>query len=361
MTEKATTRVTRAYVEVSAPYAPVRGRLDAELAFRVCEKRRAAEHRHTAIELADLYGVEYRTPWRLTPNWTVYREMTEGTRFGRLDERRLMVWGPERAVARYLAALPRVLERLEAAATRAARAFGQWRRSLMAQLSGYLDYEDASTLRVRARQFRTEVLGHLVGYLRTGAETGGRDAARPLWEQAATVAAEVWAACPIDPWEVTEEEVQAVLSGAARYTEPSVIEADAVDSVSVADDDEEEMPVTVAVLLTLAGAEQDAPREPAAAGPVRCELPPSCAEFARPANGPQITAGPTSLRRSARTRPAGLRIVPGGTGCGSIIIRHAPPRRRSLPHRPPTARTTGPHTGPVSVRASQTRRKARTR
>ncbi|WP_143065924.1 hypothetical protein [Streptomyces sp. CC53] len=60
---------------------------------------------------------------RVTPSRRtyVYREISEGTRFGRLDERRMIVSGPARNVARYLAALPRVLAGLEAAATRAAR------------------------------------------------------------------------------------------------------------------------------------------------------------------------------------------------------------------------------------------------
>jgi hypothetical protein len=314
MTEKAT-RVTRAYVEVSVPYASVPGRLDAELSFRVGEKRRVLEYRHTAIELAGLYGVECRSPWRLTPNWSVYREMTEGMRFGRLDERRLMVWGPERAVARYLAALPRVLNRLEAAATCAARAFGRWRRSLLAQLAGHLDYEDSSTLRVRAAEFRTEVLGHLVSYLRTGAETGSRDAARPLWEQAAIVAAEVWTACPVEAWEVAEDEVQAVLARAARYTEPSVIEAEPVDSAA---DEDEQTPRAVADFLTAAGPEQQAPRELA---------------------------------------PAGLRIVAGHLGCGSISRPpHAVSRRP--PSRPRAGARSRPQPAPSRTFCT---RKARTR
>jgi hypothetical protein len=356
-TDRAATAVIRSYVQVFTPYAPVPGWLDAELSFGARDKRRAGEHRSAAIELASLYGVEYRTPWRLTPNWTVYREMTDGSSFGRLDERRLTVCGPERAVARYLAALPRVLGRLEAAATRAARAFGQWRRSLLATLAGHLDYEDPGTLRVRARQFRTAVLGHLVGYLRTPAEAGGREVARPLWEQAA-VAAEVWTARPVDPWDVSEEEVQAVLAGAARYTEPWVIEAEPVESTTAV---AEEMPETVADLLAAAGPEQDAPREPTVPGPVRQELAPYRAEFARPVTGPQVTAGPAGPRQTARTVPAGLRIVPRGTACGSIIIRHGPPCRRLLPHRPPTAHTTGPQAGSASVWTPQTRKKARTR
>ncbi len=226
------------------PYAPAPGRLEAELTFPAAEKRRAAEHRRTAADLAGLFGVEYRTPWRLTPNWTVYQEMTYGTKFGTLDERRLIVTGAERAVARYLAALTRVLDELEAAATRAARAFGRWRRSLIATLSGHLDYEDPGTLRVRAREFRTQVLAHLGGYLLTppAPDAARRDSARPLWEQADAVAAEVWHERPVEPWDVPEDEVASVLAGAVRAVDPVVL-VDA-DAEPAAVDDQEPEPET---------------------------------------------------------------------------------------------------------------------
>ncbi len=315
-----TTRVTpsrRTYVEVS--YVNGFGRFEAELSFGASDKRRALEHRSAAVAVTGLYGVEWRTPWALTPGWTVYRELSEGARFGRLDERRMIVSGPARNVARYLAALPRVLAGLEAAATRAARVFGRWRRSLMAVLAGHLDYEDPSTLRVRAREFRTAVLGHLVDYLRTPPAPAASDPARPMWEQAAAVAAEVWADRPVDPWDAPEDEVTAVLTAAGRYTEPSVIEpAPAADHEQEDEDAEGE---------ALAAQDDEHQEHDDPTGEARAEL--TGADHT-----PQVTGPPRSSR--SPYRPGG---IPFGIRCGCLygsIGTRARPRRRPAPAAPPS-------------------------
>lgn len=182
-----------AYVEIPRPFESTPGRFEVELRFPAASKRRAVQHHHVAWALADVHGVEARTPYKVNRRWSVYEEQWgNGERHGGLDYRGLTVQGAPRALAGYLAALVRVLEAVESLATRAVRAFGSWSRSVAAE--AHTEYEDAATMRVRQREFRTDVLAAVVGLL--GAPVvggGGRDSSRPLWEQARAVAVEVWA------------------------------------------------------------------------------------------------------------------------------------------------------------------------
>ncbi|MFK0296329.1 hypothetical protein ACIQU6_38460 [Streptomyces sp. NPDC090442] len=250
----------RTYVDIPRLYAMGPRRLDVELSFPAGNKRRAVEHKHAALELASLYGLSYSTPFKLNPRWSVYQEnWGNGERFGHPDDRRLQVWGPRRAMARYLVALPRVLTAVERLATRAARAFGSWRRSLLTVFSGHLEYEDPTTLAIRAKEFRAEVLTALVGFLRTGVpDAPRRDSSRPLWEQAKAVAAEVWETFGgVDPWHVPEDEVQAQLAR-VPFTEPAIVEDESANDASATT-----VPDTVDELLEMAGPAADAPVEEA--------------------------------------------------------------------------------------------------
>ncbi|MEU5069130.1 hypothetical protein AB0G95_34385 [Streptomyces virginiae] len=181
----------------AAGYVTVRpftagGRTEARLTFPARRAWRAAEHKGAAAEVASLFGLAVSTSRRM---------LADGRPEGREETRVLLVTGAERQVARYLRALPRVLAGLERLATRAARQLGTWRRSLMTVLGGHLDAETPSTLRARARTFRSAVLARLVGFMRTGAPNpSGTDLRAPLWDQVDAVAAEVWAAAPVDPW-----------------------------------------------------------------------------------------------------------------------------------------------------------------
>ncbi|MFE7072634.1 hypothetical protein ACFU96_21385 [Streptomyces sp. NPDC057620] len=182
-----------AFVEIPRPYESAPGRFTVDLAFPAASKRRAKEHHDVAWTLAGVHGVEASTPFKLNPRWSYYKEIS-GTdeRYGGLDDRRLTVQGGPRELSRYLVALVRVVDEVEALATRAVRVFGAWKRSVAAE--PFLEYEDASTLRVRSREFRADVLRALVQGL--GARTRpvrGRDSSRPLWEQQGAVAEEVWA------------------------------------------------------------------------------------------------------------------------------------------------------------------------
>jgi hypothetical protein len=182
-----------AHVEIPRPYESAPGRFTVDLVFPAQSKRRAQQHHDVAWTLADVRGVEASTPYKVNPRWSVYEEnWGNKERHGWLDMRRLTVQGGARAVARYLVALERVLDEVEALATRAVRVFGAWRRSVAAE--PHLEYEDASTMRTRAREFRADVLHALVqglGTPRRGAAE--RDSSRPLWEQYGAVADEVWA------------------------------------------------------------------------------------------------------------------------------------------------------------------------
>ncbi|MGW6979630.1 hypothetical protein ACWGE1_09300 [Streptomyces sp. NPDC054932] len=168
------------------------GRTEARLTFPARRAWRAAEHKGIAAEVASLFGLAVSTPRRM---------LADGRPEGREETRVLLVSGAERQMTRYLRALPQVLAGLERLATRAARQFGAWRRSLMTVLGGHLDAETPTTLRARAREFRSAVLARLAGFMRTGApHPSGTDLRAALWDQVDAVAAEVWAAAPIDPW-----------------------------------------------------------------------------------------------------------------------------------------------------------------
>ncbi|MGV9509379.1 hypothetical protein ACWDQZ_27640 [Streptomyces tendae] len=222
-----------AYVEIPRPYESGPGRFTVELVFPAASKRRAKQHHDVAWTLAGVHGVEAVTPFALNPRWSYYKEIC-GTdeRYGGLDDRHLTVQGVPRALARYLAALSRVLDAVEGLATRAVRAFGAWKRSVTAE--PHLEYEDASTMRVRSREFRADALRALVrGLGAAGADVPRRDDSRPLWEQHGTVAAEVWAQTGgLDLTEAPESEVAAHLARMLP-AEPEQGELFAVESVTV--------------------------------------------------------------------------------------------------------------------------------
>ncbi|MET8768589.1 hypothetical protein [Streptomyces sp. NPDC004658] len=241
---------SRRYVDIPRPYQLSPGRVQADLYFPASAPKRARQQHAVATELARIYGVNATIPALDGP---------DGSIASRLDYRRLKVQGKPRSLARYLAALRRVLTSVERLATRAARAFGSWRRSLLTVLSGQLDDETPSTLRARAAGFRAEVLGTLVGYLARGPQQlPRRDPSRPLWEEAEGVAYEVWQhAGGIDPWAVTAEEIDAELQQ-MLYTDLSVVEQPEAEDVSTV---RFTMPETVAELLEQSGPAEQAPLE----------------------------------------------------------------------------------------------------
>ncbi|MFI0742490.1 hypothetical protein ACH4PU_31100 [Streptomyces sp. NPDC021100] len=278
----------RPYVDIPRPYQTSSNRFHTELSFPASVRRRAEQHQAIARELARIYDVEATTPFKFNARWSVYEEnWGNRERYGWPDYRRLQVSGAPRALARYLAALPRVLTGIERLATRAARAFGTWRRSLIAVLAGHLEYEDPTTLSSRAKGFRAEVLDTLIGYLALGAPHAlPRNCERPLWEQADVVANEMWRERPVDPWFVPEADIQAQLERMLT-TELSIVDVPKPQEPPVT------VPDTVEELLELT--------RPAQQGPV--EHVPGC-------NGSSVTAdeqiagsleqAPTPDKRSVR-------------------------------------------------------------
>ncbi|MFJ4880120.1 hypothetical protein ACIP93_33600 [Streptomyces sp. NPDC088745] len=213
-----------AHVEIPRPYESAPGRFTVDLVFPAQSKRRATEHHDVAWALADVHGLEASTPYKVNPRWSVYEEnWGNKERHGWQDMRRLTVQGPARELARYLVALERVVEAVEALATRAVRVFGAWKRSVAAE--AHVEYEDASTLRVRARGFRADVLHALVRGLGARRRPAGeRDTSRPLWEQYGAVAGEVWeAAGGVDLERADDSAVAALM---ARMVPAVVAEAE---------------------------------------------------------------------------------------------------------------------------------------
>ncbi|MFD3309406.1 hypothetical protein [Streptomyces sp. NPDC058656] len=228
-----------AYVEIPRPYESAPGRFTVDLAFPAASKRRATQHHDVAWTLAGVHGVEASTPFKVNPRWSLYKEIS-GTdeKYGGLDDRRLTVQGGARELSRYLVALVRVVDEVEALATRAVRVFGAWKRSVAAE--PFLEYEDASTMRVRSREFRADVLRALVQGL--GARTrpvGERDSSRALWEQPGAVAEEVRAGTGgVDVEQASEEDMSVQ---EARMVPAAVAEAERLVVAEVARVEEEHL------------------------------------------------------------------------------------------------------------------------
>ncbi|MFD6918308.1 hypothetical protein [Streptomyces virginiae] len=157
---------------------------------------RARDHRAIVLEVARLLGVQTSTPRRL---------LADGTHTGAELWRHVDITGPARAVDRMLTALTPVMTRLERLATRAARQYGAWRRSLMTILSGVLDDYTPTEVRTLGRRYRSDVLLHLTASMAQGPQHVRDDARQPLWERADAVAAELWIQDPIDPWTAIEQ------------------------------------------------------------------------------------------------------------------------------------------------------------
>lgn len=206
------------YLTASRIHIDHHGRARAELRFERAGGKGPARC-SAAWRLADVYGVD-----------AAYRYHSRHYAPGSLsdpgpqrDPLTLRLAGTPESVARYLAALPRVLARLEALATKAARAFGRWSRSAAA--AAHTEYEDAASLRARARAFRADAFAALLPALldHPGALATVQPE-RPLWEQGRAVgeqlATELWfdAAAEFSP-----EEAAALLEAADRTVDPAAL------------------------------------------------------------------------------------------------------------------------------------------
>jgi len=145
-------------------------------------KPRAAAARRLAV----IYNVTARHPWRTLH----YNPASPDAPAPTPDKLRLELSGEPERLARYLSAVPRYLARVEALATKSARAYGRWARSVAAEDA--LEYVDAGGRRAYAARFRVEAFAAVADYLGiTGLPPLPVDPARPMWDQARAVAYDV--------------------------------------------------------------------------------------------------------------------------------------------------------------------------
>ncbi|MGW2227495.1 DUF6884 domain-containing protein [Streptomyces formicae] len=145
-------------------------------------KARAAAVRRLAV----IYNVRAAHPWRVLHYNPAGLDAPAPTP----DELRLELSGTPERIARYLSAVPRYLARVEALATKAARVYGRWARSVAAEDA--LEYVDANGRRAYAARFRAEAFAAVADYLGiTGLPPLPLDPSRPMWDQARAVAYDV--------------------------------------------------------------------------------------------------------------------------------------------------------------------------
>ncbi|TLQ38834.1 DUF6884 domain-containing protein [Streptomyces marianii] len=158
-----------------------RGRAEAALDFERAAgkgKARAAAVRRLAV----IYRVEARHPYRTLH----YNPASPDAPLPTPDELHLDLSGSPERVARFLSAVPRYLARVEALATKAARVYGRWARSVAAEEA--LEYVDAGGRRAYAARFRAAAFEAAVDYFGISALPRYVDPAAPMWDQAARVA-----------------------------------------------------------------------------------------------------------------------------------------------------------------------------
>ncbi|MFF4709520.1 DUF6884 domain-containing protein [Streptomyces sp. NPDC001297] len=193
-----------------------RGRAEAALEFERAAgkgKARAAAARRLAV----IYRVEARHPYRTLH----YNPAGSDAPLPTPDELHLDVSGDPERVARYLSAVPRYLARVEALATKAARAYGQWARSAAGEDA--LEYTDAGGRRAYARRFRVEAFAAVADAFGISSLPRYVDPAAPMWDQAARIAWDVVKAeGPVSLYAMHDEaEAEELLAAADRTPDPA--------------------------------------------------------------------------------------------------------------------------------------------
>ncbi|MEU5190963.1 DUF6884 domain-containing protein [Streptomyces klenkii] len=193
-----------------------RGRAEAALEFERAAgkgKARAAAARRLAV----IYRVETRHPYRTLH----YNPAGSDAPLPTPDELHLDVSGDPERVARYLSAVPRYLARVEALATKAARAYGQWARSAAGEDA--LEYTDAGGRRAYARRFRVEAFAAVADAFGISSLPRYVDPAAPMWDQAARIAWDVVKAeGPVSLYAMHDEaEAEELLAAADRTPDPA--------------------------------------------------------------------------------------------------------------------------------------------
>ncbi|GHH56082.1 DUF6884 domain-containing protein [Streptomyces candidus] len=179
-------------------------------------KPRAAAARRLAV----IYKVTARHPWRTLH----YNPASPDAPAPTPDELRLDLSGDPERLARFLSAVPRYLARVEALATKAARVYGRWARSVAAEEA--LEYVDAGGRRAYAARFRAEAFAAVADYLGiTGLPPLPLDSSRPMWDQARAVAYDVAKAeGPVELRAMHDQaEAEEILARADRTPDPAAV------------------------------------------------------------------------------------------------------------------------------------------
>ncbi|MEU6467441.1 DUF6884 domain-containing protein [Streptomyces sp. NPDC046976] len=193
-----------------------RGRAEAAVEFPPAAgkgKARAAAARRLAV----IYRVEARHPYRTLH----YNPASPDAPAPTPDELRLDVSGDPERVARYLSAVPRYLAQVEALATKAARAYGQWARSAAGEEA--LEYVDAGGARAYARRFRADAFAAIADCFGISSLPRYVDPAAPMWDQAARIAWDlVKTEGPVSLYAMQDEtEAEELLAAADRTLDPA--------------------------------------------------------------------------------------------------------------------------------------------
>ncbi|MER7316285.1 DUF6884 domain-containing protein [Streptomyces halstedii] len=179
-------------------------------------KPRAAAARRLAV----IYNVTARHPWRTLH----YNPASPDAPAPTPDELCLELSGDPERLARFLSAVPRYLARVEALATKAARVYGRWARSVAAEDA--LEYVDAGGRRSYASRFRAEAFAAVADYLGiTGLPPRPLDPSRPMWDQARAVAYDVVKAeGPVELRAMHDQaEAEEILARADRTPDPAAV------------------------------------------------------------------------------------------------------------------------------------------
>ncbi|MDJ0345522.1 hypothetical protein QMK19_33800 [Streptomyces sp. H10-C2] len=177
-------------------------------------KPRAAAARRLAV----IYNVTARYPWRTLH----YNPASRAAPAPTPDELRLDLSGDPERLARYLSAVPRYLARVEALASKSARLYGRWARSVAAEDA--LEYVDAGGRRAYAARFRSEAFAAVADYLGiTGLPPRPLDSSRPMWDQARAAAYDVVKAEGSVKLRAMhdQDEAEAILAHADRTPDPA--------------------------------------------------------------------------------------------------------------------------------------------
>ncbi|MFE5730234.1 DUF6884 domain-containing protein [Streptomyces sp. NPDC056528] len=300
------------YLTASRLRLDTRGRAEARIDFTAAAGKGIART-EAAQDLAARYGVETRGIYRIT------RSTYSGEERIVREPRALTVHGEAETVARFVAALPRVLDYAEKLATLAAHSYGDWSRRPLAE--PHLEYLDAAGRRAQARAFRAaafRVAARILAAAEDTVDVPAVDVTLAPWQQVEAIAGGIAAYGWVDVTEAADPAEAAQLLAAAHRPDAldALHEAEVLDlAVRRAERTAALRDALDAEQLELfpAPVEEPAVEEPVAAGAVTgpvVVIPCSGRKLARAAEAGHLYTGP--LHVHAR-RTADALTAAGGT------------------------------------------------